>query len=87
MLYCACVSPLYDAIFLNELCKCLLLREQSEGLQLPASSGAGCPAGASLTLCFPWEGFLTTGHNGSLPVAIPQFSRVRAGATTDSLIL
>ena len=54
----AYVSPLYDAIFFNEVCKCLPVREQSQGLQLLTSSGTGCHPGASLTLCFPWESFL-----------------------------
>lgn len=27
--YCARVSPLYDAVFFNELCKSLLVGEQS----------------------------------------------------------
>lgn len=31
-LYCVCVSPLYNAIFFNELCKCLLVRQESQGL-------------------------------------------------------
>lgn len=40
---CLC-SPLYDAIFLNYLCKYLLVREQSQGLQWAPS--------------LDWKGFL-----------------------------
>ena len=56
--------------FLNELCTCLLAREQSQGLQL-FPSGAGWSPGASLTLCFPWESFLDATAVASLSPAPP----------------